>query len=113
MPTPIILDQLLYTCNDNGRLTVRDALTGDLQYRQRIGKGRRTYSASAVAAGGKIYFASETGKVTVIGAGREFTLLAENDLPGETLMETPAIAGDRLLIRTAGNLYCFQPAAER
>ena len=53
MPTPLVADKLLYTCNDNGRLAVRDAMTGELIYRQRIGKGGGTYSASAVAAGGQ------------------------------------------------------------
>ena len=44
MPTPLISGGLLYTCDDNGRLTVRAAKTGELIYRQRIGSGRRTYS---------------------------------------------------------------------
>lgn len=39
MPTPLVADKLLYTCNDNGRLAVRDAMTGELIYRERIGKG--------------------------------------------------------------------------
>ena len=108
MPTPLVSDELLYTCNDNGRLAVRDALTGELIYRQRIGTGSRTYSASAVAAGGRIYFASEQGEVTVIEEGTAYKKVASNDL-GEFVMATPAISGDRLLIRTVGNLYCLAP----
>jgi len=106
MPTPLVKDELLYTCNDNGRLAVRDALTGDLIYRQRIGTGSRTYSASAVAAGGHIYFVSERGEVTVIEEGSAFKKVASNDM-GEVVMATPAISGDRLLIRTVENLYCL------
>jgi len=106
MPTPLVSDQRLYTCNDNGRLTVRDALTGDLIYRQRIGTGGSTYSASAVTAGGHIYFVSERGEVTVIAAGNDFKQVASNEM-GEVVMATPALSGDRLLIRTLGNLYCL------
>ena len=51
MPTPLAHDGLLYTCNDNGRLAVHDGMTGNLVYRQRVGTGSRTFSASAVASG--------------------------------------------------------------
>ncbi|MSR58415.1 MAG: pyrrolo-quinoline quinone [Planctomycetaceae bacterium] len=106
MPTPLVRDELLYTCNDNGRLAVRNAKTGNLVYRQRVGTGSSTYSASAVAAGGQIYFVSERGEVTVIEAGRDFKKVASNEM-GEVVMATPAISGDRLLIRTVRNLYCL------
>ena len=108
MPTPLVKDGLLYTCNDNGRLTVRDAMTGELIYHQRVGTGSRTYSASAVAAGGHIYFVSEQGEITVIEEGNAFKKVASNDM-GEVVMASPAISGDRLLIRTVGNLYCLAP----
>ena len=106
MPTPIICDKFLYTCNDNGRLTVRHALTGEIAYRRRIGTGRRTYSASAVAANGHIYFVSEQGQVTVIKQGPTFVEVSENEM-NEIVMATPAIAGDRLLVRTVSDLYCI------
>ena len=110
MPTPLVKDELLYTCNDNGRLSVRDSLTGDLIYRQRIGTGSQTYSASAVAAGRHIYFVSEQGDVTVIEAGSTFRYIASNDME-DVVMATPAISGDRLLIRTVRNLCCLRTSA--
>jgi outer membrane protein assembly factor BamB len=106
MPTPLVRDELLYTCNDNGRLSVRNALTGDLVYRNRIGTGVRTYSASAVAAGEHVFFVSERGEVTVIETGSVFRTIASSDM-GEVVMATPAISGDRLLIRTVRTLYCL------
>ena len=106
MPTPLVKDQRLYTCNDNGRLDVRDAITGNLIYRQRVGTASHTYSASAVAAGGHVYFVSEQGQVTVIEEGNVYREVASNDL-AEVIMSTPAISGDRLLIRTVRNLYCL------
>ena len=106
MPTPLVKGKRLYTCNDNGRLTVQDAMTGGLILRQRLGTASHTYSASAVAAGGHIYFVSEQGEVTVIEEGDVFKKFASNEL-GEVVMATPAISGDRLLIRSVRNLYCF------
>ena len=106
MPTPLVKGKRLYTCNDNGRLTVQDAMTGELIYRQRIGTASHTYSASAVAAGGHIYFVSEQGEVTVIEEGDVFKKLASNEL-GAVVMATPAISGNRLLIRAVRNLYCL------
>ena len=109
MPTPLVKDGLLYTCNDDGRLAVRDARTGALMYRQRVGSGARTYSASAVAASDRLYFCSERGEVTVVAAGKQFTKIASNQL-NETIMATPAITGDRLLIRTVEHLICLKQA---
>lgn len=109
MPTPLVKDGLIYTCNDDGRLAVRDAVNGTLMYRQRVGSGTRTYSASAVAATDRLYFCSERGEVTVVSAGKQFKKLASNELH-ETIMATPAIAGDRLLIRTVEHLICLKNA---
>lgn len=106
MPTPLVHDGLFYACNDNGRLSVRDALTGDLVYRERVGSGARNYSASGVAAGGYLYFCSEHGQVSVISQGREFQRVSTNEM-GEVIMPTPAISGDRLLIRTQRSLFCI------
>ncbi len=108
MPTPIVVGQRLYTCNDNGRLTVRDALTGEEIYKQRVGEGTGTYSASAVAAADHLYFAREDGVVHVVRTGDEYELAAANAMK-ETVMATPAIAGDRLLIRTVKHLFCIAP----
>lgn len=106
MPTPIIVDGLLYTCNDDGILAVRDVGDGKRLYRQRVGTGSRVYSASAVASDNRLYFSSERGEVTVVQQGREFELLARNEMQ-EIVMATPAISGDRLLIRTVKHLFCI------
>ena len=106
MPTPIIVGELLYTCNDNGRLAVRELATGEEVYRRRVSESTGTYSASAVATPSQIYFSNEAGKITVVKPGREYELIAENDM-GETVMATPAISGDKLLIRTVKHLVCI------
>ena len=60
MQTPLIYEGLLYNLNINGMLTCFDALTGETKYKESF---REAFSASAVAADGKIYFSSETGNV--------------------------------------------------
>ncbi len=106
MPTPIIVGDQLYTCNDNGVLTVRNLKTGEKVYKTRVGKSSGTFSASAVATKKQIYFSDEKGKVKVVKTGDDYELLAENDLE-EPIMATPAIVGDRLLIRTTKRLVCI------
>lgn len=56
---------------------------------------------------GKIVMVSESGKVTVLNAGRDWEVLAVNDL-GEDCWATPAIASGSLYIRARNTLYCFR-----
>jgi outer membrane protein assembly factor BamB len=106
IPTPVIYKDLLYTCNDNGRLAVRNALTGELVFRQRVGNGRSTFTSSAVAANDHVYITNEDGETTVIKYGQQYQEVTVNKL-NETTMATPAISGSRLLIRTERHLYCL------
>ena len=106
MPTPIIVKDLLYTANDNGRLTVRRISDGREVYRQRLGKGSNTYSASAVASQKHLFFSSEQGTIYVVKPGEKYELIEQNEMK-DTIMATPAISGDRLLVRTSKYLYCI------
>ncbi len=97
MPTPVVYGELFYTTNNSGILTVYNATTGERVYRERLGKGG-SYSASVVAADGKVYFTNEDGEVLVVKAGPKYELLATNPV-GEILMATPAISDGVLYIR--------------
>jgi outer membrane protein assembly factor BamB len=103
IPTPIVYRGLLYTLNINGILTAYDAQTGERVYRARVGTGG-SYSASPIAADGRLYFASEDGEVFVAKAGREYVELARHDMK-EVIMASPAISDGLLVIRTLGNVY--------
>lgn len=59
-----------------------------------------------MASDGRIYFASEDGEVLVVRAGREYELLARNEM-GEVLMATPAIADGLLLVRGVATLHAI------
>jgi hypothetical protein len=91
MITPVLYQGLLYVCKNNGVFKVFDAATGAEVYQQRLGDGTTGFTASLVAADGKVYFTSEDGDVFVVKAGRTFELLAKNRV-GETGMATPAIS---------------------
>ena len=104
MQTPLLADGLGYFCFDNGVLSVYQLATGERLYQQRLGGGSSGFSSSPVAAGGRLYITNEEGRTFVLAAGREYKLIAENEL-GETVMATPAISGDVLYIRGRKNLF--------
>lgn len=103
IPTPVIVGGLLYTCSDRGVLSVRKAASGELVYQHRVGG---QYSASAVATAGHVYFSSEDGLISVVETGSEYQLAATNTMH-EPVFATPAILGDRLLLRTTHHLYAI------
>jgi len=98
--TPLVHDGIVYVCTDNGILSAYEARNGGRLYQQRVSGG---FSASPIAAGGRIYLTSEEGDVFVVQAGREFKLLATNRM-GEITMATPAAAGNTLILRTRTQL---------
>jgi len=94
---------------DRALVAAFDARTGDeVHSRERIPNGG-SFTASPWAANDRIYFLNEFGTTFVYGTGEEFGLLHINELPEDEAlyMATPAIAGDKLLIRSSGQLYCI------
>jgi outer membrane protein assembly factor BamB len=103
IPTPLFYDGILYTCGNNGILTAYDGKTGERLYRSRVGGGG-AFSASPIAADGKLYLANEDGEVYVVKAGRTFQEIAKNEMK-EVVMSTPAISDGVLIVRTLGHVY--------
>ena len=104
--TPILYEGLLYALTDNGILSTYDPKAGERIYQQRVAGGSG-FSASPVAANGRLYLSSEDGDVYVVKAGRTYELLATNGM-GEPLMATPAISGNTLFIRTLSKLVAVR-----
>jgi len=98
MQTPIVVGGLGYFCMDNGVITVVDWQSGERVGQKRLGRGSSGFTASPVAASGRLYFNSEDGEVHVIEAGAELKELAVNDLD-ETLMATPSISDGVIYFR--------------
>ena len=105
VPTPVTDGEYFYIVNDRGIVFVLDAKTGAPVYGpQRIRRG--TYSASPVLADGRIYVTNEAGMTTVLRAGPEFEVLAENDLD-DYCLSSPAVSEGQIFIRTTGHLHAI------
>jgi outer membrane protein assembly factor BamB len=98
MQTPLIYGDYLYNLQSNGLLTCFNALTGEQIYREQLGK-MTGFSASGVAADGKLYFSSEDGDVFVVKAGPELEIISTNAMK-DICMATPAISEGALYFRT-------------
>jgi hypothetical protein len=106
IPTPLIYGEQLYVLN-NGVLASYKVATGEQIYQKRLGGTGGAFSASPVAADGKIYCASEDGDVFVIKAGPDYEELAKNSM-GEVVMATPAISDGLIILRGLKNIYAIK-----
>ena len=110
LPTELAYDGGLYVLTHTGILTRFDAKTGAQTYKARIGEGG-DFTASPWGYNGKIFCLNEEGKTFVIRAGDKYELLDSNDL-GEMALATPALIGDRLILRTENHLYSIRNRAD-
>jgi outer membrane protein assembly factor BamB len=92
-------------------LSSLDAKTGKPFYIQERLDAIGNYYSSPVAGGGRIYLASQSGKVTVVKAGGEKPEILHQAEFGEPVFATPALIGDKLYLRTWSALYAFGPQA--
>jgi len=100
-PSPLLVGDELYMITDNGIATCVDAATGKEHWKARVGGN---HSASPIFADGRIYFLSEEGESVVIAPGKEFKVLAKNELNGETLASM-AVSGGSIFVRSRTHLY--------
>ncbi len=105
VPTPVTDGKYFYSVNDRGILWCLDARTGKEVYGgQRLKPA--IYSSSPVLADGKLYVGNEEGLISVVKAGPQFEILAENAL-GEYMLSSPAISDGQIFVRTEKFLYCI------
>ena len=92
---------------NNGVFDAYDLTSGDEIYRQRLPKVGNGFSASPVAADGKIYLSNEDGDMLVVDArGATFEHVATNAM-GELLMATPALSEGVMYVRGASSLFAI------
>jgi outer membrane protein assembly factor BamB len=103
--SPILVDDLIYSCNDQGIIAAIEAKTGDVVWQERIKEG--VFTASPVYAAGKLYFCSEDGQTVVLTPGRKFDQVAINKL-ADGFMASPAVIEGALILRTKSALYRIQ-----
>lgn len=128
--SPIVHDGLAYWINRAGAVQCFQAKTGQQVYVERI---EQSCWATPIGVGDRIYFFGKEGLVTVLAAGEEFNVLAENQswdeetLPGEPLLQEnspdrqrgvamfskptlygAAVAGDSIVVRVGNGLICVR-----
>lgn len=96
MVSPLIYGDYLYNLRNNGELTCFNAQTGELKYKEQL---KDAFTASGIAADGKIYYSSENGIIYVINAGPKYKLLAMNFMK-DICMASPAISDNTIFFRT-------------
>lgn len=107
VPSPLLLNGVIYLIKDGGILSAIDAKTGAMLKQGRLTGALDTYYASPVTDGSRIYLMSQTGKFSIVRAGGpDWELESVSDFAEESF-GTSAIAGDRLYLRTKTKLYAF------
>jgi outer membrane protein assembly factor BamB len=111
IPSPVIVNDLLFMVTDRGGIArCLDARSGEEFWKKRLGGD---HWASPLYAGGKLYFSSKQGDVTVLPALRqEPGIVARNKLNG-SFMASPAVAGESLILRSTTHLYCLARGFKR
>jgi outer membrane protein assembly factor BamB len=101
VPSMLYVEPFLFLITEGGVAKCLKAATGQVIWRERLDP---KYSASPVWAEGRIYFLSEKGTTTVIQAGSEFKVLAQNPL-NEKCCASPAISRKQIFIRSEHNVF--------
>lgn len=108
--TPVYNEGHLYWAHqESGIAYCLDAQTGEVVYENRIEPRPGKIYASGVLADGKIYYVSRENGTYIVAAGPEYRLLAHNRIASDrsAFNATPAISGNRLLLRSRKFLYCI------
>jgi outer membrane protein assembly factor BamB len=110
LPSSVAYEGAIYTLTETGILNRYDAKTGKQTYKTRIDPAATAFTTSPWAYNGKLFCLSEEGQTFVVTTGVQFQLLHVNDLD-DMAQASPALVGDRLLIRTEHTLYSIRRKA--
>ncbi len=94
---------VVYMSAETGVASAIDAGDGKTLWKERLGG---VFTASPVAADGKVYMLNDEGETFVLAAGREFRVIARNKLE-ERILASPAISNGRIFLRGDNNLICI------
>lgn len=114
-PSTLIYQDRLFVLYDRGLFGGFKASDGTRLFGPERLPNARGFTSSPWACDGKVFCLNEDGVTFVLKAGDKLDLLHTNALAKDDMcMATPAIAQDRLLIRTSARVYCIQaPAAAK
>ncbi len=103
VPSMIWVSPHLFAMTDGGIATCMKAATGEIVWQERVGGN---FSASPVAADGRLFFVGDNGETVVLAAGPEFKVIARNPI-GEKVQASPAIADGRIYLRSESNVWAI------
>lgn len=107
VPSPVLYEGLLYFLQSNTNiLSMVDSKSGEEVVKRTRIPGIKNVYASPVGAAGRVYITGRSGKTVVLKAGREFKVLANNQL-SERIDASAAVAGKQLFLRGQKSLYCI------
>jgi outer membrane protein assembly factor BamB len=106
VPTPLIYNDVVFLVRSGGIATSLDARTGKLLKQARLKGALEDYYSSPIGVDGKVYIASEHGKVVVLRATGDWEILAINDFDSD-IYATPAVRGGEMYIRTQNAMYAI------
>lgn len=109
VPSPLVYDDVVYLFRNGGIATTLNAKSGAVIKQARLTGALEDYYASPVGADGKVYIATEHGKVVVLRAAADWEILAINEFDSD-IYATPAIGDGKLYIRTRNALYAIGAA---
>ena len=105
--SPALHEGLLYITKERtGILSCIEAETGEAVYKNQRLPGISTLYASPILANGHLYIFGRDGAAVVVKAGRDFEIVAENQLE-EGIDASPVMIGDVMYVRGASSLYCI------
>jgi outer membrane protein assembly factor BamB len=108
VPTSLAKDGLLFTFHDQGDVSCLRIDTGEVLWCEKPG-GK--FYGSPIWVNGLLYCINREGNVIVIKAAPTYELLAVNSL-GEKSQATPAVAGDKMYLRTYSHLLSIGSRTE-
>jgi outer membrane protein assembly factor BamB len=109
IPTTLVYDKRLYVLYDRATFSAFDSQTGKPLYEQQKLPERKNITSSPWAYNGRVFCLNEDGTTFVVRAGDKFEVLGTNRLGNDDMcLASPAVAGDRLLIRTVRRVYCIR-----
>jgi outer membrane protein assembly factor BamB len=106
VPAPLVYNNVVFLFKNGGIATTLDAKTGKVLKQARLTGALEDYYASPIGVDGKVYIATEHGKVVVLRAAGDWDILAINEFDSD-IFATPAISEGRMYIRTRNSLYAI------
>jgi outer membrane protein assembly factor BamB len=106
VPSPLVYKDVVFLVRSGGIATTLDAQTGKVFKQARLTGALEDYYASPIGVDGKVYIASEHGKVVVLRAAGDWEILAINEFDAD-IYATPAISEGQMYIRTRNALYAI------